>query len=262
MTVWIGTSGWQYRDWKGLFYPERVPQRLWLEHYVERFATVELNNSFYRLPPVEAFEHWRERTPPGFVVGVKASRYLTHVKRLKDPAEPVERLMSRALSLGDRLGPVLVQLPPNMRADPAALDATLACFPPGVRVAVEVRHPSWVEDGAASEVRAVLQTRGAAWVMADGGPVALPTWVTADWAYIRFHRGGGQPEFCYTRPALEKWAKRVADLCGPAPDVYCYFNNDPNGCAVRDARWFAAAAQRAGLHPTRVPQARETPVRG
>ena len=262
MTVWVGTSGWQYRHWKGLFYPDGLPQRRWLEHYVERFATVELNNSFYRLPPVEAFEHWREATPPGFVVAVKASRYLTHVKRLKDPAEPVERLISRAQALRERLGPVLVQLPPNMRVDPGALDATLACFPAGVRVAVEVRHPSWVEEPAASEVRSVMESRGAAWVMADGGPVPLPEWVTTDWAYVRFHRGAGRPQPCYTRPALEKWAKRVAELCGPERDVYCYFNNDPNGCAVRDARWFAAACTRAGLLPTRVPAAGETPVNG
>lgn len=260
MALWIGTSGWQYSHWKGLFYPEGLAQRLWLDYYVERFATVELNNSFYRLPKTEAFEQWRDKTPAGFVLAVKASRYLTHVKRLKDPAEPVERLMSRAMALGDRLGPVLLQLPPNMKADPAALDATLACFPAGVRVAVEVRHPSWIEGGAESEVRSVLECRKAAWVMADGGPVALPQWVTTDWSYLRFHKGTGSPEYCYTRPALEKWAQRLAELCGPDRDVYCYFNNDPNGCALRDARWFAAAAARAGLHPSRVPSPSETPV--
>lgn len=260
MTLWIGTSGWQYRHWKGLFYPDGVPQRQWLDYYAARFATVELNNSFYRLPPTEAFEHWRATIPPGFVFAVKASRYLTHVKRLKDPAEPVGRLMAHAAGLGDRLGPVLVQLPPNMKADPAALDAALACFPAGVRVAVEVRHPSWIEGQAASEVRSVLESRRAAWVIADGGPVALPAWVTADWSYIRFHRGTGRPEYCYTQPALRKWAATVADLLGRERDVYCYFNNDPNGCALRDARWFAAAASRAGLDPTRVPSPGETPV--
>jgi uncharacterized protein YecE (DUF72 family) len=231
-----------------------------LPHYAERFATVELNNSFYRLPPLETFEHWREATPEGFVVAVKASRYLTHVKRLKDPSEPVERLMTRAAGLGDRLGPVLLQLPPNLPVDPAALDATLACFPAGVRVAVEVRHPSWFDGPAASEVRAVLTSRRAAWVLADGGAVDPPGWVTADWSYVRFHRGTGRPEFCYTRPALDRWALRLAELCGPERDVYCYFNNDPNGCAVRDARWFASALRRAGMEPTRVPAPDETPV--
>jgi uncharacterized protein YecE (DUF72 family) len=261
LTVLVGTSGWQYRDWRGLFYPERLPQRLWLEHYAERFATVELNNSFYRLPPTESFEYWRESTPPDFVVTVKASRYLTHIKRLKDPAEPVERLMSRAMALKDRLGPVLLQLPPNMRVNPDALDATLSCFPSGVRVAVEVRDLSWVEGEAAKEVRSVLEARRAAWVMTDGGPVTLPTWVTADWAYIRFHKGTGRPDYCYTEPALHKWAEQVAELCGPKRDVYCYFNNDPNGCAVRDARVFARAAEDLGLRTTRVPPPDQTPVK-
>ena len=257
MPVLIGTSGWHYSDWKGGFYPARLATNEWLGWYADRFATVELNNAFYRLPAVETFEHWRDITPPGFVIAVKASRYLTHVKRLRDPEEPVARLMGRAAGLGDRLGPVLLQLPPTMSADPGALDRTLGCFPAGVRVAVEVRHASWCCD----EVRAVLERRGAAWVMADGGPVELPRWVTTDWSYVRFHRGGGQPPSCYTRSPLETWARALAGLCGAGDDVYCYFNNDAHGCAVRDARRFASAVRRAGLEPTRVPGVRETPVR-
>ena len=261
MTVLIGTSGWQYRHWKGMFYPERLPARLWLDHYVERFATVELNNSFYRLPARQTFEHWRDATPPGFVVAVKASRYLTHVKRLKDPSEPVERLMSQATGLGDRLGPVLLQLPPNMRVDPGLLDATLACFGPGVRVALEVRHPSWFDGGGGEEVRSILEARRAAWVLADGGAVEPPVWMTTDWSYLRFHRGTGRPESCYTPAALDRWARRLAEAAA-GRDVYCYFNNDPNGCAVRDARRFAASLRRVGMEASRVPGRSETPVRG
>ena len=257
MPVIIGTSGWQYRDWKGLLYPQKLPQRAWLGYYAERFAAVELNNSFYRLPEANAFRHWREKTPAGFVVAVKASRYLTHIKRLKEPAEPVQRLMSRAVELGERLGPVLLQLPPNLPADPDALDETLRQFPAGTRVAVEVRNTGWCSD----DVRAVLERRGAAWCMADGGPVKLPYWRTAEWGYVRFHRGGGSPPSCYTRSPLETWARRLASVFGPEPDLYCFFNNDPHGCAVRDARRFASAAARAGLEPTRVPGQRETPVR-
>lgn len=256
MVVWIGTSGWQYRDWKGQLYPDLLPTGEWLPHYAGRFATVELNNSFYRLPPAETFRHWRDVTPAGFVVAVKASRYLTHIKRLKEPAEPVGRLMERAGELGPRLGPVLLQLPPNMRADPDRLDETLGCFPAGTRVAVEVRHPSWCTD----DVRAVLEARGAAWCLADGGPIEIPRWRTTGWSYVRFHRGTGRPESCYTRSPLETWARRLAELCGPDRDVYCYFNNDAHGCAVRDARRFASAVRRAGLEPTRVPAVRETPV--
>ena len=260
MTVFVGTSGWQYRHWKGRFYPDKLPQRLWLAHYTERFATVELNNSFYRLPPLETFEHWRDATPDDFVVAVKASRYLTHIKRLKDPQEPVGRLMDRARGLGARLGPVLLQLPPNLAADVDGLDAALGCFPRDVKLAVEVRHPSWFEGDVGRSVRSVLEHRGAAWVIADGGAVDTPHWVTADWSYVRFHRGRGRPESCYTRPALQKWADRLADLCGPRKPIYCYFNNDGNGCAVRDARWFATALERVGLTPTRVPGPGETPV--
>lgn len=143
MSVLVGTSGWQYRDWRGVLYPPQVPQRLWLEEYARRFGTVESNNAFYRLPSRELFASWREHTPEGFVMAVKASRYLTHMKRLRDPEEPVRRLLTHAEGLGDRLGPVLLQLPPNLRADARVLEACLYCFPEGVRVAVEPRHASW-----------------------------------------------------------------------------------------------------------------------
>src|SRR5688500_9872866 len=161
--ILVGTSGWQYRDWRGPFYPEGLPQRRWLEHYAEHFATVEVNNAFYRLPERETFAKWRARTPDDFCVAVKVSRYLTHVKRLSDPEEPVARFVGRATALGDRLGPVLLQLPPTLRADPAALDATLAFFPRDVRVAVEPRHESWWT----SETESVLKGHDAALCWAD-----------------------------------------------------------------------------------------------
>jgi uncharacterized protein YecE (DUF72 family) len=261
VTVLIGTSGWQYRDWRGLFYPERMASRQWLEHYAGRFATVEINNSFYRLPDRETFARWQEALPEDFVVAVKASRYLTHVKRLQDPREPVRRLMEAAKGLGSRLGPILLQLPPTLRADPDRLDATLKSFPSGTRVAVEVRHPSWFEGDAAGPVRAVLEAHDAAWVLADGGAVTPPDWVTASWSYVRFHAGTGRPPSCYRPSQLDRWADRLHVRCGTERDVYCYFNNDRYGCAVRDAQRFAAALRKAGLDPTRVPTARETPVR-
>src|ERR687893_1100943 len=139
VTVIIGTSGWQYRDWRGLFYPPKLPQRLWLEHYEQFFATVESNNAFYRLPEHETFEKWRERTPPDFVWAVKASRFLTHIKRLREPEEPVGRLMERAAGLGAKLDTTLLQLPPTLRADAELLSECLAQFPHGARVAVEPR---------------------------------------------------------------------------------------------------------------------------
>jgi uncharacterized protein YecE (DUF72 family) len=221
----------------------------WLEYYTERFAAVEVNNAFYRLPEKTVFERWAAIAPADFVVAVKASRYLTHVKRLSEPAEPVARLLERASGLGDHLGPVLLQLPPTMRADPQRLDETLAAFGGSTRVAVEPRHASWFVD----DVRRVLEARGAALCLADGGPVDFPTWRTADWTYVRFHRGAGRPQPCYLRRQLVAWAGRLSETWGPSEDVYCFFNNDTKGCALRDARWFAAACNEIGYHTTRVP---------
>lgn len=231
----VGTSGWQYAHWRGRLYPGGLPQRLWLEHYTEVFGTVENNNAFYRLPSRETFESWRERTPAGFVMAVKASRYLTHIKRLKDPAEPVARLMDAAGGLGDRLGPILLQLPPTLHADPEKLDACLARFPPGVRVAVEPRHPSWW----AQEVREVLTARGAAlcWADRESRPLT-PLWRTAEWGYLRLHEGRARAWPGYGDTALRSWLRRIHEG-GGWEDVYVYFNNDQNGAAVHDALRFS-----------------------
>ncbi|MER6508485.1 DUF72 domain-containing protein [Nonomuraea sp. NPDC050227] len=237
MATLVGTSGWQYKDWRGVLYPEGVPQRLWLETYAAEFPTVESNNAFYRLPSPETFAAWRERTPDGFVMAVKASRYLTHIKRLTGPEEPVARLMAAAGALKEKLGPVLLQLPPTLRADPALLDRCLGCFPGGVRVAVEPRHDSWWT----GEVREVLLARGAALCWADrlGRPLT-PLWRTADWGYVRLHEGLAAPRPSYGAAALKSWARRVEQAGWR--DVHVYFNNDPGGAAVRDARRFARLA--------------------
>jgi uncharacterized protein YecE (DUF72 family) len=244
MPVLVGTSGWQYRDWRGVLYPPGVPQRSWLEYYAGHYATVENNASFYRLPSRETFAEWRARTPEGFVMAVKASRYLTHVRRLRDPAEPVGRLLSAATGLGDRLGPVLLQLPPNLTADAGALDECLRDFArhraPGgrdVRVAVEFRHQSWWTP----EIRQLLEGHGAALCWADrlGRPLG-PLWRTADWGYLRFHEGTADPWPRYTDKALSTWADRVGSTWPKSAPVYAYFNNDQNGAAVVDAANFAA----------------------
>jgi uncharacterized protein YecE (DUF72 family) len=258
MAVLVGTSGWQYRDWRGRFYPERLAQSKWLEHYASRFATVESNNAFYRLPEPDTFAAWAARTPPDFVMAVKASRFLTHVKRLRDPDEPVERFLAHAGRLGGKLGPVLLQLPPTLRADAGLLDATLRCFPAGVRVAVEPRHQSWFTD----QILELLRERGAAWCLTDRARRRSPLWRTAGWTYLRFHEGTAVPRPCYGRQALASWAEDLAETWGPDADVYVYFNNDPGGCAVRDAVRFAAAARRAGLRPTRTPAITEVRADG
>ena len=250
MTLLIGTSGWQYKDWRGVLYPEGTPQRLWLEEYARAFTTVELNNAFYRLPDRDTFATWRDRTPPGFVMAVKASRYLTHIKRLRDPEEPVRRLMDHAEGLGRRLGPILLQLPPNLPVNAALLDACLRCFAPTVKVAVEPRHPSWDDP----EVRAVLQDRGAALCWADTGsrPVT-PLWRTAGWGYLRLHAGRAKPWPRYGAQALGSWVRRIADTWPEEREVYVYFNNDPGGAAVRDAALFARRAEALGRSVTRTP---------
>ncbi|HET6360096.1 DUF72 domain-containing protein [Streptomyces sp.] len=254
MPMLVGTSGWQYKDWRGVLYPPKQPQRLWLEEYARQFATVENNNAFYRLPTKEIFASWRERTPEGFVMAVKASRYLTHLKRLHDPQEPVRRLMDRAEGLGERLGPVLLQLPPNFREDISALDACLSCFPRAVRVAVEFRHTSWWE--AERELRAVLERHGSALCWADRAsrPVT-PLWRTASWGYVRFHGGIAEPPPRYGRQALTSWAGRIADAWPDEDDVYVYFNNDVGGAAVVDAAKFARAAAALDRTVSRTPPA-------
>jgi uncharacterized protein YecE (DUF72 family) len=243
VTLWIGTSGWQYRDWRAAFYPARLPTARWLEHYATRFATVEVNSTFYRLPVARSFVEWRDRTPDGFVFAVKASRYLTHVKRLADPEQPIRTFMERAGGLGSKLGPVLVQLPPNLRVDVGRLAATLDAFPRGVRIAVEPRHESWDCD----EVVDLLHDRDAALCLADRrGPVG-PLHATATWAFVRLHAGRARPEPCYGRRALATWVDRIVELYGPSVDGYVYCNNDTHACAVRNADELVGIAARAGL---------------
>ncbi|HEX2145664.1 MAG TPA: DUF72 domain-containing protein [Glycomyces sp.] len=243
MPLFIGTSGWQYRDWRGVLYPERVPQRRWLECYAEHFAAVENNGAFYKLPGRETFAAWRERLPPGFTMAVKASRFLTHMKRLGDPAEPVERLTKAAAGLGDRLGPFLLQLPPTLRADAALLADCLDRFPKGVRVAVEPRHSSWWTD----EVRTVLEERDAALCWADRGsrPVT-PLWRTATWGYLRLHEGRAEPAPSYGDTALRSWCRRIAETWPASAECHVYFNNDPGGAAVRNAFRFAELTRDLG----------------
>jgi uncharacterized protein YecE (DUF72 family) len=247
--LYVGTSGWQYRHWRLSFYPKEVPQREWLRFYSERFLTVELNNSFYRLPEASSFERWRQETPDGFMVAVKMSRFFTHLKRLTDPEGPVSLFMERARHLGPKLGPVLVQLPPRMKADPPRLAAALDEFPKRVRVAVEFRDDSWFSDAT----RRVLEERGAALCLADSPRRETPAWRTAGWGFVRFHEGLGSPRPCYPERALETWAERLAALWRPAEDVFCYFNNDGRACALRDAVVFARLARLQGLEPSRVP---------
>ncbi|HVL63592.1 MAG TPA: DUF72 domain-containing protein [Actinomycetota bacterium] len=255
MTVFVGTSGWQYDDWRGVVYEPGVPKSRWLEAYTQMFDIVESNNAFYRLPERHTFEAWAERTPSDFLFTVKMSRFLTHIKRLRDPEEPVARFLDRAVGLGRKLAAVLLQLPPTLRADHAALESTLRLFPSDVRVSVEFRHDSWWT----AETRALLERYGAALCLADGDlgsdavkprrksqPVSA-LWRTAGWGYLRFHHGAAKPDPCYGRSSLEGWADRLLEVYDRDADVYVFFNNDWHGCAPANAHTFALALKRRGL---------------
>lgn len=240
----IGTSGWQYKDWRGAFYPQKLPQREWLNYYAERFTTAEVNNTFYRLPEKTAFENWAASVPADFRMAAKMSRYLTHVKRLKEPAEPVERFLDRASGLGDKLGPVLLQLPPNLRAQPDALAETLELFPPSIQIAVEPRHESWWTD----QVRDVLERHNAALCWADRkSRILTPLWRTADFGYLRMHDGTARRPMSYGIRAIDSWLRRLRDMFDDECDVYVYFNNDPGCAAIDNACSMIRRAQALGL---------------
>jgi uncharacterized protein YecE (DUF72 family) len=242
MPLLVGTSGWQYRDWRGPVYPPREPARRWLELYAAMFGTVEVNSTFYRLPDQDRFRAWAGATPSPFCFAVKASRYLTHIRRLREPADAVARLLDASQGLGRKRGPVLLQLPPTLRADAGALDETVQAFGGRVRVAVEFRHPSW----DSREIDAILSGHDASRVLADNqGNITGAR--TAGWAYVRLHRGRATPDPCYGRTALSSWVTRLVDLWGPSVDGYVYFNNDARACAVRNARMFRTLAAKSGI---------------
>jgi uncharacterized protein YecE (DUF72 family) len=226
----IGCSGWNYRDWRGAFYPDGLPARRWLEAYAEHFDTVEVNTTFYRLPRREAVATWVSQTPPGFGFAVKGSRYLTHIRRLRDMREGIARFLERIEPLveADRLLATLWQLPANFHRDDERLAAALDLFPPG-RHAFEPRHESWYCD----EVAALLRERDVAFVVADDKRRPLPPApVTASWSYVRLHFGHRGRRGNYSETELDDWARRIAAL---PQDVLVYFNNDWEAFAPRNA---------------------------
>ena len=222
-----------------------------MPYYADRFRTVEVNNTFYNLPERSVFVRWHDESPPDFVFALKMSRFLTHLKRLHDPAEPVKRFMDRATALGSKLGPVLLQLPPRFELDLGLLDGALQEFPPGIRVAVEFRDESWFIPATEE----LLRRHGAALCLAGSPRRRQPTWRTADWGFVRFHEGTGAHAPGYQRNVLMRWIERIATTWAPRDDVYVYFNNDSLGYAIRDAITFAELAAASGLTPTRVPSA-------
>lgn len=232
--VLIGTSGWNYDHWRQVFYPRGLKQSRWLRYYSSRFRTVEVNATFYRLPRPEYVERWRDTVPPDFVFAVKGSRFITHIKRLSDCGEPLERFMDTISGLDAKLGPILWQLPPRMKRDDERLAAFAASLTGKGRHTFEFRHPSWF----CEDVYRILEDAGAALCIPDhpGLPQALV--LTAGWTYIRLHYSGRYG--LYSKPSIAKWARIISEFSESGCDVYLYFNNDMQGYAIRNAEQLQA----------------------
>jgi uncharacterized protein YecE (DUF72 family) len=233
----VGCSGWAYKHWRGLFYPEGLPQKRWFERYAEEFDTVEINNSFYRLPPCETFARWRDQAPAGFCYAVKANRFLTQAKKLLDCEEPMERMMAAVRCLGDRLGPMLYQLPPTLKLNLERLESFLRLVPGDVASVFEFRDPSWY----VPEVYALLDRHGAGFCVHDMRGSATERIAVGKLAYVRFHGATGKYWGRYSREAVESWAEWVVGQAREGRSAWCYFNNDIHGAAIEDARALKAA---------------------
>lgn len=233
---WIGTSGWQYRHWRQLFYPREVPQQRWLDFYMQHFRTVEINSSFYRQPAPRTWDGWRSAAAEDFRFAVKANRFLTHILRLRGVEQPLRRFLEGASRLEEHLGPILFQLPPNFqRSDEnqARLARLLELLPGDKRFAVEFRHSSWF----AAPVYDLLRHGGVAFCSFDMPDLECPLLATAPHAYVRFHGPGETYVGNYSDEALEGWAQRLLALSADLEEVWVYFNNDIGGHAVRNAAY-------------------------
>ena len=231
MSFHIGTSGWMYADWRGRFYPAEIPKTRWFSHYAHHFATVELNSSFYHLPTEKAFGTWRDRAPDGFVYALKVSRYITHLKKLRDVEEPLKTFASRARLLGDKLGPLLYQLPPSLKRNDALLNAFLHLLPGDMQHVFELRNESWFDEG----VYSLLRRHNVGFCVYDLPGTTTPIVTTAGFAYVRFHGSTGLYDSCYTEEELRSWATKISVLGRGLSEVYVYFNNDTHAYAVQNA---------------------------
>lgn len=228
----VGTSGWLYRSWRGRFYPEKLPQAGWLAHYGQVFDTAEINATFYRLPTQAAVARWRETTPAGFLFAWKASRFITHMKRLRDAEDSLARVYCPMTALGDKLGPALFQLPPQMACDLDRLKAFLALLPEGRRHVLEFRHPSWYDD----RVFDALSAHGVAFCVSDHHHAPAPWIATAPFVYVRGHGPGGRYKDSYPEAALDRWASHLEAWMREGRDVFAYFDNDIGCAAPGDAQ--------------------------
>jgi uncharacterized protein YecE (DUF72 family) len=228
---YVGCSGWHYEHWRGLYYPRELPKPKWLSFYAGQFTTVELNNSFYHLPSEKAFTSWRESTPEDFVFAVKVSRFITHIKRLRNLGSALETFLARADLLKEKLGPLLYQLPPSMKRNDELLQNFLGTLPSRYQHVIEFRHESWIDD----RVFDILRTHKVGLCVFDMPGFSCPLVATGDFAYIRFHGSEGLYSSSYSDEELGQWAQRIARLGPSIKAGYIYFNNDAEGFAIKNA---------------------------
>jgi uncharacterized protein YecE (DUF72 family) len=231
MSVYIGTSGFHYKHWRGPFYPEKFPASKMLDFYTQHFDTVELNNTFYRLPPESGLLNWRDSTPKGFSFAVKGSRFLTHMKKLKDPEPGIARFLERVDLLGKKLGPVVFQLPPHWESNPERLDHFLKALPRRHRYAFELRDPTWHND----QIYRILRRHNAAFCIFEIAGWRSGFEITANFTYVRLHGPHGAYQGSYPTRTLEEWASRVSEWQRVQRAVYIYFDNDQAAYAIRNA---------------------------
>lgn len=231
MKLWVGTSGYNYPEWKGSFYPQKMPAARMLAYYAERFSTVEINYTFYRVPTARILAGWDQETPPGFRLTLKAPKRITHIAKLKDCAELLAYFVKTAATLGPKLGALLFQLPPYLRKDLGVLDEFLPQLPPGTCAAFEFRHASWMD----AEVFERLRARNVALCIADSEKFSTPVELTADYAYFRLRDEG------YTAQDLARWAQVIREKAAHCSDVFVYFKHEEAGIGPQFARTLLAA---------------------
>jgi uncharacterized protein YecE (DUF72 family) len=236
----IGCSGWIYSHWRERFYPKKLPQRQWFHHYAGVFDTVEINNSFYHLPSEQAVAQWEEQAPTGFVYAVKVNRFITHMKKLKEPKEPLRKFVARMRGLGGHLGPLLYQLPPHWNCNPERFTDFLDTLPPGLIHVFEFRDQSWVN----GEIFSALDAHGASLCVHDMIGIEVPRVAIGPVAYVRFH--GTLPQYAggYSEKSLRSWAQWLSEQAGAGRTAFAYFNNDAGAQAVVDAQTLRAALAR------------------
>lgn len=230
--IHIGTSGWHYPHWKGPFYPEDIPDKDLLKYYARHFRTAEINNSFYRVPDEKTLKQWVRTAGGGFIFSAKGSRYISHMKKLKDPREPVKKFMDKISVLGDSLGPVLFQLPPHWRKNRDRLRSFLEALPESYRFAVEFRDPDWFGD----DINQLLEKHQIAFCIYDFNRRQSPKTVTSDFVYIRLHGPDGPYQGKYGNQILSGWAGAISQWEKQGKEIFCYFDNDQDGFAAENAR--------------------------